>query len=224
MQQVACELLPSALRDRCRAVPTASWSDALDAHELPGVLSGIERRSGKGRVVGPATTVFESVTAFGGYEVDDFALGRVLDQANAGDVLVLQVGTGGECISTLGGLAGKRSLARGVEGVVIDGGCRDVEDLRAMQLAVASSYVTPVSGKRRVRVEAINCTIRCGEVEINPGDVIVADETGVVAVPMQRLVAVLETAEELTRMDARFESMLDAGRSFGEISAALQHL
>jgi regulator of RNase E activity RraA len=211
------------IRERCLAVPTATWSDALDVSGIGGVLEGIERRSGTCRVVGFAVTIREDIAPYGTYTVDDFALGEILDHAGIGDVICAQVGQA-DRISTLGSLAARRALARGVQGAIIDGGCRDIEDLRDLGFMVASRYVTPRSGKGRLRVAAVNEPIECGGVEITPGSTIVADETGIVSIPASRLLEILEIAEGLEQKDAAFAESLEAGASFGQTLSSLGHL
>lgn len=208
--------------DRCRAIQSATWSDALDQIGVSGVLSGIERRSGTGRVAGRAVTVLEEVGAHGDFELADFAIGSGLELAGPGDVVFVSVGAGA-MISTLGGLAARRAHARGIEGVIIDGGCRDVEELREIGLFVSSRHVTPVSGKTRLRVVALNVATACGDVTISPGDVIVADETGTVVVPQAYLAEALPLAESLAEKDAAFAAHLDNGSTFTKAAVSLEH-
>jgi 3-hexulose-6-phosphate synthase / 6-phospho-3-hexuloisomerase len=68
---------------------------------------------------------------------------------------VLVVDARGAEISTLGGLATLAASLRGAAAVVIDGGCRDIDEIRATNLWLASRFVTPISGKTRIRVESI---------------------------------------------------------------------
>jgi 3-hexulose-6-phosphate synthase/6-phospho-3-hexuloisomerase len=131
---------------------------------------------------------------------------------------------GGAAVSTLGGLAAQAALARGAAGVLIDGGCRDIEEIRAGALWLASRHITPVSGKRRVRLTAIDAHVQLGGVAVSPGDYVIADLTGIVVVPAARIADVLALAEHLEHQDGRFRAALDAGRAFGEIAAALRHL
>lgn len=207
---------------RCRVIATATWSDALDAMNIVGVLSGLERRSGNERTAGRAVTIIEEVGTHGEFELSDFAIGEVLELAGPGDTVFASVG-GGAAVSTLGGLAARRARARGIEAVIIDGGCRDIEELRAVGLFVASRHVTPVSGKTRLRVVALNLATASGDVTISPGDLIVSDETGTVVVPRARVPEALELAESLAEKDAVFAARLDGGKSFTNTAVDLQH-
>lgn len=211
-----------AVLQRCRRIATATWSDALDALGIAGVMDGIVMRSGDGRIAGPAVTVEESVAPFGTVEMDRFDVGRILRETPPGSVAV--VAMGGAPVSTFGGLAARAALKGRIAGVVIDGGCRDVEEIKEGGLYVASRHVTPRSGKLRVAVVALEGPIVCGGVKVLSGDCVIADETGVVAVPRQRLAEALAVAERLDGNDRTFEGRLDAGARFGDVATQLGHL
>ena len=210
------------LLERCRAIATSTWSDALDQIGVTGVIHGLSVRSGAGRVAGRAVTVRETVGARGSYPIDAFRVGSFLDTISPGAILVVDMG--GAPVSTFGGLAAQAAVERGVSGVVIDGGCRDVADVQAAGLWLASRHVTPVSGKGRVKVEGINVPITVCSITVNSGDYVIGDETGVVCVSAAMLMDALPIAEELTARDARFANALREGRTFSAVAASLRHL
>ena len=212
----------AALFARVRRIGTSTWSDALDQLGIHSVVQGIMPRTGSERIAGRAVTVHQEVGALGAYPVEEFAVGRMLQAASAGDVLVIDMG--GAAVSTLGGLAAQAARARGIAGVLIDGGCRDIEEIRPTGLLVASRHVTPTSGKRRVRVTSINASVQLGGVSVSPGDCVIADLTGIVVIPMLHLEEILTLAEHLESQDGRFRAALDAGGDFAEIAATLRHL
>jgi len=207
---------------RCRRIATSTWSDALDQLSIGGAVQGLTVRNGSARIAGRAITVREEVGPLGAYPVEAFAVGRIIEAITTGCVLVIDMG--GAAVSTLGGLAAQAALARGVAGVLIDGGCRDIEEIRTGALWLASRHVTPVSGKRRVRVTSINEPVRLGGVDVSHGDYVIADLTGIVVVPAPHIEEVLALAEHLESQDRRFREALDAGRAFAEIAATLRHL
>lgn len=115
--------------ERARKLATATIGDALDLHGFPGVVSGIPRRSGHGRIAGFAQTAHAEVGPLGTFTLADFGVGPVFDAARADAVLVIDLG--GADVSTFGGLAALAVSRRRAAGVVIDGGCRDLEEIRA---------------------------------------------------------------------------------------------
>ena len=214
--------IDAALYERCRAIPTSTWSDALDGLGLSGVVEGIAWRSGASRIAGPAMTVSEDVWPLGAMPFEAFDVGGMLASAGSGAVIVIAL-TASADVSTFGGLAARAATARGIAGVIIDGGCRDIEEIRERGLFVASRHVTPRSGKRRIRVR-YGGAITCGNVRIAPGDAIVADQTGIVVIPSARVVGALNVAEQLEAKDAEFASSLDRGQGFEAVASRLRHV
>jgi regulator of RNase E activity RraA len=204
------------MMERCRAIATGTWSDVLDRLGVDGVIHGLMLRSGAGSVCGRAVTVKESI---GVYDAAAFAPGDFLDTVQRGSILMFD--TDGAAVSTFGGLAALAAVKMGAAGVVIDGACRDLSEIRETGLWLASRHVTPKSGKGRIKVEAINVAIEVCGVEIAPGDYIVGDETGIVRVPAAVIEQALSIAEELTRHDAEFAGELRKGGSFRATSARL---
>ena len=207
------------LLERCRRIATSTWSDALDRLPLEGVIHGLAWRSGPGAMCGRAVTVKESIGLF---EASAFAPGEFLDAVEPDTVLVFEAG--GAAISTFGGLAAIAARARGAAGVVIDGACRDLEEIRASGLWLAARHVTPKSGKGRIKVEAIGVPIRVCGVAVSPGDFIAGDETGVVCIAAAKIEEALTIAEELTARDAEFAAELRRGSSFRAVSAKTGHV
>lgn len=120
---------------------------------------------------------------------DNLMIHAAVEQCEPGDVLVVAVtepsarGMVGELLAT--------SLAhRGVRGLVIDAGVRDTADLRAMSFPVWSRHVS-VQGTTKSNAGSVNVPVRIDGQEVSPGDVIVADDDGVVCVPRPRAAEVL---------------------------------
>jgi regulator of RNase E activity RraA len=207
----------SELLDRCARIGTSTWSDALDELGLAGVIRGLPQRSGDGRFAAFALTVRESTGSLGTYELADFAVAKVLGSIEPGQALVIDMA--GAEVSTFGGMAALAASMRRAAAVVIDGGCRDLEDIRASRLWLASRHVTPTSGKRRAKVESIGQAVTIGGIVVSAGDLVVGDETGLVSVPRGALDRVLARAEEMVSLDRQIEAALKTGRSFGEATA-----
>ena len=129
---------------RCKKIATSTWSDALDAAGINGVVQGIQRRSGEGRIAGFANTARHAWGALGEFDRADFAVGKLVAATGPGRVLMLDAG--GTAISTFGGIASLAATMRQATAVIIDGACRDVDEIRAAGLWLASRWVTPVTG------------------------------------------------------------------------------
>ncbi len=203
-----------ALLERCARIGTSTWSDALDELGIAGVVRGLSHRCGQGRFAAFAMTVRETTGALGAYALADFAVAKMLGAIEPRQVLMIDMG--GAEVSTFGGMAALASVNRGAASVVIDGGCRDLDDIRRSGLWLASRHVTPTSGKRRAKVESIGEPVTIGGVAVRAGDLVVGDETGIVCVPRDALEHALARAEEMVSLDQQIEAALKNGRSFGE--------
>lgn len=207
--------IPAALIERCAAIGTSTWSDALDRFQLPGVLTGLQRRAGGVPFAGPIVTVSEEVGPLGTADPNAFGIDHILAGAAVGDVVLIQQ-TGSPAASAIGGLAALSAQHHGVTGIVIDGACRDVDELADVALPVLSRETTPASGRGRARIVGVNVPLRFeqGEerFEVVPGDVLVADDTGVVVIPAGRVEEVLGAAEARAAQDAADAERLHAER------------
>jgi len=142
------------------------------------------------RMAGPALTV----VAPG----DHLPVFSALDAASPGDVLV--IATGGAPVAVAGELFATEAKRRGVVGIVIDGYCRDVHGLRALGLPVFARGTTPRSGTTVART-TLGGRIDCGGVPVAAGDIVFADDDGVVIAPPERIAAALETGEYIGRAE-----------------------
>jgi len=197
------------------AYQTAIVSDALDELGIDGVLVDITpRRTGQGRICGRALPVrFQSMKddpdayRFGG------GVGKPLEQVlktmRGGDVVVMDLG-GARDAAAWGGLAARLAQLRGVRGTVLWGSCRDVEEIRAIGYPVWSAGVSPRRSRNDFTFGSINEPVRIGKVKIASGDIIVADETGVVCVPQARATAVAELCARIARQEAALEEQVIA--------------
>lgn len=199
-----------ALLERCRRIPSSTWSDALDLAGIPGVLTGLQRRAGSLPVAGPLVTVAEEVGELGSATSDQFGIELILREAHPGEVVLIHQ-TGRTTASAIGGLAALAARRHGVAGFLIEGACRDLDELEEVGLPILSREVTPASGRGRVRIVAVNVPLRIGSVGAMAGDLAVADETGTVIVPARRIHELLAAAEERARLDAEQADRLRRG-------------
>lgn len=207
---------------RCAAIGTSTWADAMDTLGIAGVVQGIERRGGQGRIAGFAVTARHVWGGLGDFDRADFAVGRLV--AATGPGRVLMVDAGGTSISTFGGIASLAASRRQATAVVIDGACRDVDEIRATGLWLASRHVTPLTGKTRLRLQAMGDPVTIGGVRVSEGDLVVGDDTGLIAVPRARLQDVLAAAKHALEVDERVERGIRDGLSFAEAAAAANYI
>lgn len=194
---------------------TPTLANALDDVPFDGVIDGLRQVVPGSRCVGRAVTVKQVSGPRGSFTSADFAVGAMIDAAGAGDILVID--NAGEAISTWGGMATLAARVKGLGGLVVDGGVRDREEIEVHGLPVFARHMTPLTGRTRLKIEAINeGPVRCRGVMVNPGDVIVADGSGVVCIPAAVARAVGEAAQAFANDDAQAEAALRSGLTFSE--------
>jgi regulator of RNase E activity RraA len=210
------------IRTRAGAIPVSTWSDALDYFDIWGVVQGMTLQSGSGRICGFATTARQVPGKLHEFEKAEFAVGRIVSAAAPGRVLMVDVG--GQPISTMGGLAAYGTKQLGAEGVVIDGACRDVDEIRNTGLWLASRHVAPTTGKGRLRLMPLGCEVEIGGITVRQDDLVVGDETGIVVVPRARVEEILPKAEALMAADQAVEERMHQGQTFAEAGRATGYL
>jgi regulator of RNase E activity RraA len=174
-------------------------SDALDRLDRPGSLLGIAPLADSARVCGPAFTV-RYVTAGS----PPGTVGDYLDDVAAGDVVVLDNAGRTDC-TVWGDILTAMASHRGVAGTVIDGVCRDVRRALDTGYPIYSKGRFMRTGKDRVEVSDVGRAVTVGGVHIRPGDLLLGDADGVVAVPCEIAGQVTEICAEIS---AREEAIL----------------
>ena len=132
--------------------------------------------------------------------------------ARAGDGDVLVVDAGGTPRAMAGELFGSEAVRRGLAGIVIDGGCRDSNQLRELPLPFYARGLSPRAAPAQ-GVPGEPATVRCGGVEVAPGDVLVGDDDGIVVASSDELAAVIDAAEALQATEASMLASIQAGDS-----------
>jgi regulator of RNase E activity RraA len=207
---------------RCAEIGTSTWSDAMDACGIDGVLRGLTQRSGKGRFAGFAVTARETAGARGQFPRSAFGVGEIIAAVGPGQVLMVDMG--GADVSTFGGLASRATVRRNAEAVVIDGGCRDIDEMRSSGLWLASRSVTPTTGKTRLKLEGINEPVKLCSIAVRPGDIVIGDDTGIVVVPRGELERVLVEADKMLAIDHKMERAIDGGASFKDAASDANYI
>ena len=130
---------------------------------------------------------------------DNLMLHAAIYRAAPGSIIVVEAGDLDYAVA--GGNVCAVAQKRRIAGFVVDGVIRDLAEARANRFPVFARGVLPIPGDKNV-IDVLNGPVRCGGVEVAPGDVVVADEEGIVVVPVSQLAAVLNGAQARAAWDA----------------------
>jgi len=139
----------------------------------------------------------------------------MIDAAKPGEVGIIVIENGLD-VAGLGGLMATAAKARGMAGVVIDGGVRDVPEVRGLGLPVYARSVVPSSSVSRYATVANQIPVLCAGVEVKPGDIVVAGEDGVVAVPQEKAEEVLKRAQEIDERESKMVPLIQKLKALGK--------
>ena len=213
-----------SMSDQFRLVEVASVSDAMEqlygqrmymAHEM--------RPLAPAKFAGPAVTVLLKKEEHKEGSAASQGMLDAIDDSPAGSVYVMVVEDGGN-FAGIGGLMATAMKYRGFAGAVIDASVRDTPQIRKLQFPVFSRGVAPSTTINHYRVTGVNVPVTCAGVQVNPGDIVTADEDGVAVVPQAKAAEVLKKSQELDDTEHRmipfiekFRSIREAVKQFGRI-------
>jgi regulator of RNase E activity RraA len=146
-----------------------------------------------------------------------------IDSGGPGSVYVMKVEDGDD-IAGMGGLMGTAMFSRGFAGAVVDGGVRDLPQLKKIGFPVYATGAVPSTSVTHYRFGGVNVPIDVGGTRVYPNDIIVADQDGVVVVPRMQAAKVLILAQKLDYSEhsmypfiEKFHSIVEAVKQFGRI-------
>ena len=218
---------PAGIVERFMALgdPTGIVSDVMDELGIPSGVIGasILKPTLPGvTMIGPALTVRNILQRRDPLEAARAHVNRMAEfeahnLALPGDVLVIQ---GVASISNMGGISAQTGKRQGEKGAVVMGGVRDVAHSRSVGYPVWASDITPVTGKWRIETIEINGPVQIGDIRVMPGDLIVADDSGVCFIPRDFMREVLEASERKAKAEESRCKAIERGVSVPDIANA----
>lgn len=137
--------------------------------------------------------------------------------------ILLVIASCGTKLAVAGGMCAEVAKTKGFGGIITDGNCRDVSEIRANNLPFFAKGQCAKSGSKN-KIGSIRKTINCGSVEVNPGELILADEDGIVIMNKEEAVNAINKAEEIKEKEALALTRIYEGARFDEICNLKEHM
>lgn len=214
---------PEGLIEKFKRIPDASSviADVMDELGITGVIGAslLKPTLPSASIVGPALTVRNIVQREHVYETAQRHVNRMAEfeahnLALPGDVVVIDGVSG---VSNMGGISAQTGKRQGEAGAIVFGGIRDVGHSRRVDYPLWATEITPVTGKWRIETVEINGDVEIAGVRVSPGDIVVADETGVCFVPIARAEEVVERALAKADFEHAKCNAIDAGTAVADL-------
>ena len=185
-------------------VSTPNISDAL---HRKGEMRGLRSITQGVKAVGTAVTVRA-------YPGDWAKPVEAIDISGPGNVIVIEAAGGNKAV--WGELATWSCIQKKVEGVIIDGAIRDIDEIRAVKFPAFAKHINPTAGDPKGFGE-INVEIVCGGVKVRPGDWIVADDNGVIVVPKEIAVEIANRSLDVLERENRIREEIKQGSTLSKV-------
>jgi 4-hydroxy-4-methyl-2-oxoglutarate aldolase len=216
--------MPDTRLDRLKTLDACAVSDALDQLGLPPSVTGINALSIRARICGrvvtaklaagkpdPASTVRHLGTT-------------AIEQAEAGDIIVMEQRTGIECAGW-GGILSNAAKHRGLAGVIVEGLARDIDEAAEIGFPVYARGGTARTARGRIHELATGVPVQVGDAIVSTGDYVVADSSGCAFIPADKIDAVLDAAERIAAKEAAMTRAVLSGTAVTAVmGGAYEHL
>ncbi|ERH41853.1 TPA: hypothetical protein SLD83_001801 [Legionella pneumophila] len=200
----------------CDALPSVRLMDS-DIHSF--------NTSPQTRIVGRAYTVNSAQDSLSTMQaLDDLpdfmlALGCYDDRVP----ILLVIASCGTKLAVAGGMCADVAKTKGFGGIITDGNCRDVSEVRTTNIPFFAKGQCAKSGSKN-KIGSIRKPINCGSVEVNPGELIFADEDGIIVMNKEEAVNAINKAEEIKEKEAAALTRIHEGARFDEICNLKEHM
>ena len=201
--------LTESLKEKLLKLPTGNIADNNNSTANQGVMDTTIKPVGADmKMIGRAFTA-QCVPG------DNLALHQAIYAAKPGDVLILDV-HGYSNAGHFGDIMATACKIHGLAGVVIDGSCRDAEDIKELGFPVFVRAFNP-SGTVKESLAKLNVPVHCGGIQVHPGDIVFGDCDGVVVIPQEQEDEVFKKALEKYEHEKEIIKELESGKTTLEI-------
>jgi regulator of RNase E activity RraA len=206
--------MSDAAAERLQKIDSCAVSDALDALGLKGAVKGIGAISAGRRIAGRAQTVKL------GPPNENIAkrhlCSAAVDAANEGDIIVIENLTT-EIAAGWGGILSRAAKTKGLSGTIVDGPARDADEAHEIGYPVFARSATSFTARGRIAELAWDIPIAIGGINVEPGDLVIADGSGIVFIPKASEIEVLDKAEDIAAREAAMARAVEDGKPVSQV-------
>ena len=193
---------------------TCILSDAMDRLGLAGATIGVRPAWKCPKIFGRAVTMKLKPA---GIDRPTQHLGTAaIEIAKPGEIIVIENRVRTDAPGW-GGLLSLAAKTKGLAGMVTDGPCRDVDECEMLGFPVYSNSVVPISARGRIVQESVNKEIQFAGVQVRPNDLVIADGSGVVIIPQEKVAEVIAAATDMADREAEMAAEIKSGKSILEV-------
>jgi len=206
--------MKDAARERLIKIDSCAVSDALDALGLKGTVKGIGAISAGRRIAGRVQTV--KLGPASDNVPKRHLCSAAVDAAAENDVIVIENLTT-EIAAGWGGILSRAAKTKGLSGTIVEGPARDADESNDIGYPVFARSATSFTARGHIAEHAWDVPISVGGVNVEPGDLVIADGSGVVFIPKVSEAQVIEKAEEIAAREAAMAAAVEAGKPVSEV-------
>jgi 4-hydroxy-4-methyl-2-oxoglutarate aldolase len=210
--------MTESLVARLARLDTCGVSDAMDRLGLAGAVQGLGPMWPCPRIAGQVITVRLRRAEPGEHSARHLGTAAI-EAGGPGTVIVIEH-RDREDAAGWGGILSLAARRKGVEGVIIDGTCRDIDDSRDVGFPVYARAATPMTARGRVVEASMGEPIRVGDLHVEQGDYVICDWSGAVFLPAARAEEIIGVAEGLAAREAAMADDVRAGKSVIDVMGA----
>ena len=186
------QLPPKDVIEAFKSLPAANVADCMARMSALSSEIRLMTKPFKGSMAGPALTVKARAS-------DNLMIHKALNMAEEGDIIIVS-NAGDRSHALIGEIMAGYALYKKIGGLVFDGPIRDVEALYELGIPVYATGSTP-GGPYKDGPGEVNVPIACCDIQVNPGDIVLGDQDGVIIIPRQDAAKLLETAQKFSADD-----------------------
>jgi regulator of RNase E activity RraA len=195
-------------------VDACAVSDALDRMSIAGAVLGLQAFSTSKRIAGRAITV--QLGPADGRKTQRHLCTAAVEAGGPGDIIMV-ANEGRTHVGAWGGLLSLAAKIRNIEGVIVDGACRDLDESREMGLPVYTRAGIAITARSRIVEYDWNVPVTMSGVLVSPGDYVIADASGVLVIPSKHADQVIAVAERIAEKERLMAADIRSGRSISTV-------